>query len=227
MAGKRGLKGLLESAGLAEFNDDKKPQKSPVVSPVQTPATHGGFDVVSTPVSNAVSSEDLERFVTHFNDLLNKANLPGPDYYEFSQVLESPAMSKFDEKTKISASFASLVAQGLTKDLLINSANQYIKVIQKDKEGFETALKGKLQGEVNARQSQIEGLQKEIAANTQKIQELTKAITDAQNSIQQLNGEIAESTTKIQKNEGAYITACDFFIKKIENNTEKIQTILS
>jgi hypothetical protein len=219
---KGGFKGLLEKAGLAEFEDK---QKAPTVTPqarsAQFPPVTAGAGVPT------VTAEDLERFVAHFNNLLDKANLPGPDYFEFSQVLESPAMSKFDEKTKISASFASLVTQGLTKERLIDSAQQYVKVIQKDKEGFETALKGKLQGEVSTRQTQIDGLQRGITADTQKIQDLTKAITEAQNSIQQLNAEIAESTAKIEKNGGAYLTACDSFIKKIETNAEKIQTILS
>ena len=216
---KKGVLGLLEKAGLAEFDD--KPQKTSAEPIKQSAPVAAG----ASPVT--VSSEDLERFVSHFNDLLDKANLPGPDYFEFSQVLESPAMVKFDEKTKISASFASLVAQGLTKETLLDSAQQYIKILQKDKEGFEKALKGKLQGEVSARQSQIDGFQKSIEANTQKIQELTKSITDAQDSIKQLESEIADSTAKIQKNEGAYVTACDSFIKKIEIMLGKIQTILS
>lgn len=219
---KKGVLGLLEKAGLAEFDD--KPQKTTTETsrPLQSAPV---ASTVASPVT--VSSEDLERFVSHFNDLLDKANLPGPDYFEFSQVLESPAMSKFDEKTKISASFASLVAQGLTKENLLDSAQQYIKILQKDKEGFEKALKGKLQGEVSARQSQIDGFQKSIEANTQKIQELTKAISDAQDSIKLLDAEIADSTAKIEKNEGAYVTACDSFIKKIETISGKIQTILS
>jgi hypothetical protein len=232
---KKGIKGILESTGLAEFDDDNNKSKveqkkvQPTAQPRPVPvATTPVFQVSSpSPISSSsITSDDLQRFVAHFDDLLKKANLPGPDYYEFAQVLESPAMSQFDEKTKIAASFASLVAQGLTKDRLISSANQYITVIQKDKDGFEGALKAKLQNEVNSRQSQIAKIQGEIEQKTQQIQAITKSITEDQASIAKLNSEISDSSAVIQKNEGAYLAACDTFILKIQSNTNKIQQYL-
>jgi hypothetical protein len=232
---KGGLKAILESAGLAEFSDeDNKPkveQKKvqPVTQARSAPVESAPvFQVPTPPMSSpsTVTSEDLQRFIAHFDDLLKKTNLPGPDYYEFAQVLESQAMSQFDEKTRIAASFASLVAQGLTKDRLISSASQYITVIQKDKDGFEGALKTKLQNEVNSRQTQIAKAQESIEQKTQQIQAITKSITEDQASIAKLNNEIAESSAVIQKNEGAYLTACDSFILKIQSNTNKIQQYL-
>jgi uncharacterized protein YoxC len=230
---------FLKSLGLVDDSDEKavkkddKPVKkstaatqAPVVTP--TPKTYlvGDHPASSNDPFKKSNTEDLGKFIEHFNKLLKDANLPGPDYYEFAQVLESDAMKNFDEKTKFSASYASLVSQGLTKEILVSSAKKYIEVIQSDKENFEETLKTKLDSEVGSRQSKIAELQEDIKQKTEQVAELTKAIADAQATIQTLNGEVEEVSGKIKSNETSFITAGESFVKTINSNIEKITFIL-
>jgi predicted nucleic acid-binding Zn-ribbon protein len=173
----------------------------------------------------AMSQEDIQKFEEHFDQLLKNANLPGPDYHEFNQVLDTLEAHIPDERARMSAAFATLAIQGLTKDKLISSAQTYIDVIEKDRTGFEGALKAKMAAEVDGRKKQIDDLQKQIAENSRQIQLLTKDISDCQEKIKALTGDIGESEARIRANEGAYLAACDAMIGKIKSDIEKAQTI--
>lgn len=224
---KGGFVGLLKSAGLVDFdeNTSKAPEKNPTTVPVFMSAAQNNPMPSAQTFKGNISAEELSKFIEHFNQILDKANLPGPDYFEFSMVLESPAMGSFDERTRVAASYASLVPQGLTKDKLLSSASAYIDILNKDKEGFAKALKAKLDQEVSGRETQIKAIEEEIVTKTKQIQELTKSVSDAQGLISGLKTEIGEASARIQKNEGAYLAACDAFIQKIQNNVQKIQNI--
>ena len=159
--------------------------------------------------------------------MLKKANLPGPDYYEFSKVEEVLRASISDGKARIAAAFASLMASGgLTKEKLLESAGRYIEIITKDREGFQNALAAKQQEEVGSRKTRIEELAKEIDAGSKEIQALTKKISENQTEMQTLNNEIAESDIRIKKNGASYLAACDEFTQKITNDVEHIKTNL-
>jgi predicted RNase H-like nuclease (RuvC/YqgF family) len=173
---------------------------------------------VSSSTSEKFTSEEIAKFEAHFDKLLSDANLPGPDYYEYLKVEENLEKAIPDEKVRSAAAFASLGVQGLTKDTLISSANQYIEVIKKDREGFEAALKEKQKTEIESRKGQIATLQL-------KIQQITQEIATSQKTIDTLTEEIEQTQSKIQKNEGAYLAACDAMIGKIESDIQKAQTL--
>jgi hypothetical protein len=224
MQKKSGFKKALEAAGLVEFSEQavKKEEKLEEVSKSTVSTPLASPTIVSKPTATDV---DLAKFIDHFNNLLDKANLPGPDYFEFSQVFEQ-LKTKLDEKTAITAAFASLSIQGLSKETIINSASSYIQIIQKDKSGFQKALKEKIQAETSSRDAKILQLQNEIDDNTKQIQRLTKLVSDSELSIQNLKNEMNEAVSQLQKNEGGFAIACDSFAENIQSTVNKVQQYL-
>jgi hypothetical protein len=173
-----------------------------------------------------LSAADEEKFQKYFDQLMDKANLPGPDYYEFFKMMETLEAHIPDEKARFAATFASLSIQGLTKDKLIATANKYREIMENDRSNFEIALNNKFNVEVGRRQQEIVSFEKKIQHNADMIQKLTKEITDLQIQIGKLKTEMTEEENKLSLNKSGYMVSCAAVIGKISSDIQKIQTTL-
>lgn len=205
-----------------EFDDDQNKDS--------TSSTNQSFNQspsFSGQVSNHSQNQaDAEKFEKYFDKLFDQANYPGPDYFEFYKTMETLEAHIQDEKARLSATFASLCIQGLTKTNLIETANKYKAIIEKDKVAFELALSDKLKQEVGIRQKELHDLEKKIVTNSELIQKLTKEITESQINIGKLKTEVMEEENKLTKNSNGYRVASQAIVNKITSDIQKIQTIL-
>lgn len=87
----------------------------------------------------AVKTEANEKFRQYFNRLFKEANLPGPDYFEFSKMIEA-MQGITDERARYSAAFAGLGVQGLDKNKLLNTAAQYVQILEQDAANFNNTV---------------------------------------------------------------------------------------
>lgn len=165
-----------------------------------------------------VSSDKSEKFNAYFSKLFQESNMPGPDYYEFSKMVDAMQMIP-DEKTRYISAFAGLSVQGLTKDRLVESAAQYQKILDADAENFNSTLNVALQDKVELKRKQLE-------EKSKKIQDLTREIQDLNNSILVLGNDIKENEEKIKDNQSGYASELQKFKSKIEQDVQKIKTIL-
>ncbi len=165
-----------------------------------------------------ISSDKSEKFNAYFSKLFKDSNMPGPDYYEFSKMADAMQIIP-DEKTRYLSAFAGLSVQGLTKDRLVESAAQYLKILDADAENFNSTLNVALQDKVEQKRKQLE-------EKSKKIQELTREIQDLNNSILVLGNEIKENEEKIKDNQSGYTYELQKFKSKIEQDVQKIKTIL-
>jgi hypothetical protein len=202
-----------------EFEEEQKkssPQASPTSSAHSRPA-------VAQQVLNA---DEFDKFEKHFEKVFDQANLPGPDYYEFWKMMETLEAHIKDEKARISATYASLAIQGLTKDKLIDTANKYKELIQHDKAQFDKIANEKSEKEIGNKRKELQHLEETIMKHNELIQKLTKEISESQNSLGKLKSTITEEENKLAKNKQGYTIACDAMIKKISDDISKIQTTL-
>jgi hypothetical protein len=209
-----------------EFEEDpNKPSQGTAhtSTTVRTAATPG---LSSEPVRVAMTQADLDKFEKHFEKLFDQANLPGPDYFEFWKMMETLEAHIPDEKARISAVFASLSIQGLTKSRLVESATHYKGLLERDKAEFDRAFSQKATAELEGRKKNITELEKKIVANSELIQKLTREITEAQGVIATLKSEIVQEEQKLLANKGGYTVACDAMMKHITDDIQKIQTTL-
>lgn len=159
-----------------------------------------------------------EKFRQYFDKLFKEANLPGPDYFEFSKMTE--AMQAIpDEKARYSAAFAGLGVQGLDKQKLLNTAAQYIQILEQDAGNFNNTVDAALKEKVQGRQQAIE-------ADAKRIEALSIEINDLQNKIIQLQQEVKENEEKIESNSGAYMREMQWMKSKMLNDVEKIKQFI-
>jgi hypothetical protein len=215
------MPGLFKKAmGLfVEFEED--PQKS--TSSNSSPAAPTTSRVSPQQVLNA---EEFDKFEKHFEKLFDQANLPGPDYYEFMKMMETLEAHIKDEKARLSATYASLTIQGLTKDKLIETATKYKDIINSDKAQFEKIANDKSEREIGQKRKDLTGFEETIRRNSEMIQKLTKEITDSQMAMGTLKATITEEENKLNRNKQGYLLACEAMMKKISEDISKIQSTL-
>ena len=182
-------------------------------------------------ISNEVASNPLnhieaEKFEKYFDNLFEKTNFPGPDYFEFYKTMETLEAHIADEKARISATFASLAIQGLTKKNLVDTAKKYKEIIEQDSINFENALDLKSKTELGDRVSKLKTLEQKIALSSVQIQKLTKEITESQVLMGQIKNEVLEQENKLNKNKHGYQVACHAVLNKIAIDIQKIESTL-
>jgi hypothetical protein len=179
-------------------------------------------DIANNPLNHA----EAEKFEKYFENLFEKANFPGPDYFEFYKTMETLEAHIPDEKARISATFASLAIQGLTKQNLIETAKKYKEIVEQDNLNFENAIDTKAKSELGDRNSKLKTLEQKIASNSEQIQKLTKEISEAQVLIGQIRNEVLEQENKLTKNKHGYQIACHAVLNKIAIDIQRIESII-
>jgi hypothetical protein len=195
---------FFESSG-----EDKKPETSqPTVTRLGTMSTSA-----PTVTYSPSGSQDLEKFRAHFDQLFEQSNLPGPDYFEFSKMVDSMG-NALPLETRITAAFQGLKIQGLTKEKLLSTAQEYLKILDADAQNFnkkvseEVSSKKKLAEDIASLIEQkrvaIAQLQKEIEEQTISLQEygniemkMTEKVAHYQTALSAMQSRITEDINKI------------------------------
>lgn len=187
--------------------------------PVPAPAT----------VTNAAGTGQIDKkFVEHFVNLLEKANLPGPDYFEYKQALQSMEGLGLGEEKQFQAAWASFKAMGGAKDtaVLKTSADQYLGILSKDRDSFLKDVERAIRERVGALQDEHKKLEETNAAYAQQIIDLQKKIDDNKNRISQISGEVSEQTAKINTNKESFEVTYLSFVDQIQSDLAKINQYL-
>ena len=222
--------GLFDN--LFEIEKDDNTKQSPSINSAPTqlnnPSVFQSGPAVLTPINPAtsVSSADLDKFFAHFDDLFEKSNLPGPDYYEFSKMVQALNVPGMDDNMKMTAAFAGLKVQGLTKEKLVQTAQQYIAIIDNDSLNFNNAIDQKVKGDIENKKNNLKSLQDMIAKKQQLITQMQQEIIQETTEISTSAAEIAEQERKMNEKTNSYKIACDNRKNSINQDIQRITSIL-
>lgn len=208
---------FLKKAASLIFNvedseDDKKPNETPVS---EQPQNQTG--TVSQPHFNTAAppadDKTAEKFRVYFKDLYDRSNMQGPDFYEFNNMTEAMGNVIADE-VKYPSVFAGF-GGALTKDKLLSSARQYLEVVQKDVQDFESSYQQAVKNKVHDRKALIESKAKEI----QKMQEKIAALN---NEIIELNKLSQDEDMRLQSEKLTYMQQSELLQARIKSGVDKI-----
>jgi gas vesicle protein len=165
--GKKILSAFIEIKDDEKKETEKIPEQAPVYKP--SPVTESSYQV-----------ED--KFKQYFDKIFRESNLPGPDYFEFSKMTD--AMQNIpDENVRYAAAFSGLSVQGLDKQKLLSTAEQYIKVLETDASNFLSTVDAALKEKVHQKKAEAEEKNKRIQQLTQEIQQLQEKVVALQHTI--------------------------------------------
>jgi hypothetical protein len=190
-----------------------------------TPAENAGVNKKEDPVkaitpvpdeSAPVKSEGADsRMAEYFDKLFSEANIPGPDYFEFSKMVAA-LKAVPDEFSRFCAAYAGLQVQGLTKEKLLSTAEEYLRVLDTDAGRFHSTVEAALQEKVHGKKAEAE-------EKSRRIRDLSKEISDLQSQITALQTEIGESEQKITGRSGDYTAESAARKQQIAADIEKIK----
>ena len=103
------------------------------------------------------------------HNAMDKANLPGEDYYELTKAVEAMGNIGLSDDDKLRSAIAALSTKGLTVDKVVDSASYYLEVLENEKRKFYTAFENKIKGSINADKKRITKLKEAIEEKNTKI----------------------------------------------------------
>jgi len=208
-------------SAFVEVSDDKKkdaekppaasavPQYMPKSVPEPLPTS------TNTTVNNSYASSASSKFAAYFEKLFSEANIPGPDYFEFSKMIDV-MQAVPDEQVRYITAFAGLSVQGLDKQKLLSTAAQYLQLLDTDATNFHSTVDAALQEKVYEKKKLMEDKEN-------RIQQLTQEISALQNELLNLQSEIKENEAKIEANTGGYKNESEAMKNRIARDMEKIK----
>jgi hypothetical protein len=198
--------------GLKDFFFETSAEESkPVPKMFGNTTTPAAMSGVVTPSFSP--NQEFEKFRAHFDQLFEQSNLPGPDYFEFSKMVDSMGTA-IPIDTRIIAAFNGLKIQGLTREKLLNTAQEYLKILEADSVNFTAKVNDEIQSKKKAaedmqrlieqKKAAVEQLQKEIADQTVALNEFNSVegkmgekVANYQSALSQMKTKITEDIAKI------------------------------
>jgi hypothetical protein len=203
-------------SAFVEVSDDKnKEAEKPAEAPQSYSPAKPATTFTGTTASNSYASPVNSKFAAYFEKLFQEANIPGPDYFEFSKMIEA-MQAVTDEQVRYLTAFAGLKVQGLDKQKLLSTAAQYLQLLDTDATNFHSSVDAALQEKVHEKKRQMEEKDK-------RIQQLTQEISALQNELLNLQSEIKENEAKIEANTGGYKNESEAMKNRISWDIEKIK----
>ena len=219
-----------------EFEEDKIPapvnkQDPQVPAPEDKDITHplisdaGQINPAATntpasrtlnPVSDSIPFPEHE---VYFENLIEKANrenpiFAGPDFKEFADTI-ADIDDITDETLKYTTAFNMLKAAGLDKDRLVQAAHEYMNLIGRDLNAYQTA---------HARKYKDELQQKELALQkkAEELQALTMRLNVLKAEVNSMSNEITSKRDELNKVRQSFLLAGENKQKEIQKEVEKI-----
>ena len=183
--------------------------------------------VAPAPAAAYVSAGEVtEKFTKILLQSLDEHNLQGFDYLEFKQSVQSLSKMPMDEATRFQAAFSMAQTMGATPQKLVEAANQYLGVLQKEQQKFQGVLVQQRANLVGSREQQMAQLQQNATAKAAQIDKLTQEIAQHSAQIELLEKEIEEAAQKVETASGNFNASYESLVAQIQTDIKNIQVYL-
>ena len=168
-----------------------------------------------------------EKFYNNFLQVIEKNNIDGMDYFEFSKAKKALDSSGLAENVKYQAAFSSLKANSnLTKQRLLETADFYIDKLGEEEVGFNTEMQSEIESQVNSRLAQAQSKQDEISKKQEKINSLQSEMGILQGEISTLNMEAQQTQAKIDSTAKNFKVSLEVIKGQINLDKQNITSFL-
>lgn len=181
-----------ETANVPEKKADGKAKAKPTTAqPSSTGAT-------AQPNYNITAKSD-EKIMDTLLGAVEKANLEGFDYLEYKKSLQSLKKMSMSEETMYQSAFATAATMGLTLDRLVETAEYYKKILDKEMHTFGETVATQHQQMVTKRKETASLVNENITQKQKQIEQLQTEIDNLKQKETKLTQEVEQAAVKIEQ----------------------------
>ena len=174
--------------------------------------------VTQQSVTNMAGVVD-EKFVEMLWSVISQNNIPGQDYFEFKQAVDSMSSLAIDERSKFLTTFTIFQGQGCKKDTLLSSIDSYMRVIKSELSSFNAEFESQRQQKVTAKLAQVEKAKK-------NVEELNREITEANNFILTASQEAQQEEMQLQMTAHNFERSAEKVLGTLQVDKDKINNYI-
>ena len=202
----------------------------PAMENAQHPLINGSSNQINTPnpvpaySPGGTLTGPLPEHEQYFEKLINEANIKNPlfqgtDYKEFvdSKVDIDDIL---DEALRYKTAFNVLKSTGLTKEKLLSTGQEYLNLIGRDLNAFQSAHSQQYQKEVRQKENLIQKKAEELQALTQRLNAL-------KTEINQITQDITITKDKLNTTKNSFLLAGEKKQTEIQTELQKIAQYFS
>jgi DNA repair exonuclease SbcCD ATPase subunit len=193
------------------------PDKEPVVNPGK---------IFHVPAGAAGAGKVQDKFLDVLFGALESSNQQGFDYMEFKDFLKSLANVPMDESTRIKSAFATAQTIGATKDKILASAQQYLKLLANEQIKFQEALVGQKERNLTGKQNEIKELEQTIQSKESEIEKLKADLQAHRQQIGDLEKEINAASEKLAQTADDFEATYQALVSQIQGDVRNIESHL-
>ncbi len=187
------LKSLFIEQDEAEVEEGKKPEKQVDKSVPVSNAPSPKPTLGTVNVEGKADTKIVETLLT----AVEKNNLDGFDYLEYKKSLQSMKKMSMSEELMYQSAFATASTMGVTLDRLVETAQYYVKIMDKEMHNFGEAVSKQNNEMVVKRKEQSLLVEEQLAQKKKQIELLEKEIVTLNEKQQKLKHDIELSSNKI------------------------------
>ncbi|GHT40602.1 hypothetical protein FACS189437_06420 [Bacteroidia bacterium] len=222
------LKDKIMSAFLVE-EEEAKPESN------NTTASSVAVTQPTQSVPVAGTGEVNQKMVDELSTVLEERNLQGPDYLEMRNAANALKEVLNDDNQALKTAFITIKAThpNFTKEIVFNSLDTYLKIIEDERLQGKKALEAKRNKEVHERETFITDMdasndkcQKEIETLENQINTLRARIVKNKESIAAVRSEINQAEAVIRKQELDFNASVDFMMSRLTADKQNLTKLL-
>jgi hypothetical protein len=221
------LKSLFieEDPNAPTSQEQKETSESPQTSETSTPYTAN-----TNKESISYNSGSIEKVDPKFMDILFKAieekNKEGFDYLEFKNSLQSLSKLNMDEVTQYKSAFAMGKTMGLTKEILLQSVQQYISVINEEEKKFKDTLQKQRTLQIQGKEEQLKSVEAGIVQKENQIKQLMADIETQKEQLDKIKNELQEAVVRIDLTNAQFMTAHKSISQQMMDDIQNIKNYI-
>lgn len=226
------LASLIWDSGTTKPNPNESKQDTP-------PGYAKGALPVAAPVSPSSSSPPLgapmvslvpgqvdKDMLGILEEAILSSNLPGFDYIEFRDSLMRMQGVPMTEEQKFQAVYATAQSMGVTKQVLIDANDHYLKVIASKDAEFAQFIEGATKSKITSVEATVAKISEDIEAEANEIKRLTESIQSRRKQQDELNVQLLQAKQDIQNKQTAYEATRNAVVNNLTADRAKIDTYL-
>lgn len=174
-----------------------------------------------------VPLESNEKFTEILSKVLESHNQSGFDYLEYKKAVHSIAkLQHMEESAQFKTAFAAAMSMNVQPNHLIDSAKNYVTILETEYTKFNQTAANFLQSQVSTRETESVQLTQLIKEKEKQLRQIEADLEKHNKRLSEIDNEIKTAKTKVETNKTSFKMAYEQLVGQIKDDIRKMEQYL-